>query len=456
MKKFGVSIFILILLFSTTTFASGDRVSLGYIYNSYKSHTEIIDDTNGNINTVSPTCFDLTSSGHLEINNIFDQEFVNEMHERGVMVTPFLSNHWGRKRAQNALNKPEVLADEIVEAIEKYNLDGVNVDLENLTANDKDRLTNFVRVLREKLGDSKIISVAVASNPNKLQKTWVAAYDYAGLAEYADYLVLMAYDEHSAGGSAGPVASINFVKNSIEVMLEEVSRDKIVLGMPLYGRVWGEGKDYGGEAIILSQIERIAKRYNAVAIFDEVTGTPTITIDVESGDHKAYVNGKYLEEGRYTIWYENEKSFSKKLELMNEFGLKGAALWALDNENDDFWNWYEKGFNVENYESEEAANERAYYEYQRAYYEYVEMLIENAEPLKLDCKIELKNSKIEVKKVDISVLMKTKIIEDLKVEEVSYPPLDQSTGKVIVANEHTKRTVKVSNNHHIKRYEKTY
>ena len=446
MKKFGVSIFILILLFSTTTFASGDRVSLGYIYNSYKSHTEIMDDTKGNINTVSPTCFDLTSSGHLEINNIFDQEFVNEMHERGVLVTPFLSKHWGRKRVQNALSKPEVLASEVADAVEKYNLDGVNIDLENLTMNDRDKLTEFVRILREKLGDSKILSVAVAANPNKLNKTWVAVYDYAGLAEFADYLVLMAYDEHSAGGSAGPVASINFVKISIEVILEDVSRDKVVLGIPLYGRIWEEGKEYGGEAVIISQVEKIAKRYKAVGIFEEKTGTPTITIDVKNGDKKAYVNGKYLEEGRYTIWYENEMSISKKLKLMNEFGLRGAALWALDNEHEDFWNWYEKGFNTNEYESEQEAKERSYYE-------YVEMLISNVEPLRLSDEIEMDNTEVKFKEEKKQGFRKINFVH-IETEKVQMPLLQENDEKVVIVNEHSRKAEKISNYRQIKRLEK--
>lgn len=437
MKRFGVSIFILILLFSTTTFASGDRVSLGYIYSSNKSHLDIINNTNGNINTVSPTCFDLTADGHLEINNIFDQEFVNEMHKREILVTPFLSNHWGRKRAQNAINKPEILAEEIANVIAKYNLDGVNIDLENLTYDDRENLTNFVKVLREKLGTSKIISVAVAANPNKLSKTWVSAYDYSGLSEYADYLVLMAYDEHSAGGSAGPVASLEFVTASIEAILEEVSRDKVVLGMPLYGRIWGEGKDYGGEAVIISQVERIIKRYKAVPIYDDKTATPTVTLDVYDGDKKAFVNGKYLEEGKYTIWYENEKSISKKLEVMNEYGLKGAALWALDNEQEEFWDWYEKSFNVDSYMSEKEASERNYYE-------YVEMLISGTEPLKLKGSISIKNSEIRFKNLQNLSKDFVKIkYEYVKVKDIQLPLLQQSYEKVMISNEYTKNKRKI-------------
>ena len=317
------------------------------------------------------------------------------MHEQNVIVTPFLSNHWAKGKAQAALQNADILSDEIIEAIEQYHLDGVNIDLENLNASDRDLLTNFVRVLREKMLKGKVLSIAVASNPDKLTTSWVAAYDYEKLAQYADYLVLMAYDEHSSGGAAGPVASINFVEESVKVLLETVSRDKIVLGMPLYGRYWkieelefGEEPTPGGEAIIQSQIEKIASRYRSTTpMYNEFTGTAILTIEVESGDNKAYVNGRYLEEGTYTIWYENEASILRKLAVMNEYGLKGAALWAIGNEGNNFWNYYERGFENENYESEKSIQERNYYEEVTRISKTVEPLKLKV-PLKVDHKIE--------------------------------------------------------------------
>lgn len=380
MKRFVVSIIILIFVVIPTLAlaVSNDRVSLGYIYNLSKSHTEIVNSSNGNVNTVSPTCLDLNNNGHLVVNNIFSQEFVNDMHEQNVLVTPFLSNHWSKGKAQAAINNADSLTDEIVETINKYNLDGVNIDLENLSSKDKDKLTNFIKLLREKMPEGKVLSIAVASNPNRLTTTWVAAYDYENLAKYADYLVLMAYDEHSEGGAAGPVASINFVEESVKEILEHVSRDKVVLGMPLYGRFWKEDAEVGGEAIIMSQIERIASRFKGVIPrYNEHTGTATLTIEVKEDDKRAYVNGRFLEEGTYTIWYENERSFQKKLSVMNLYGLKGAALWAIGNEGNNFWNYYSKGFNDEDYESEQSIMEKKYYE-------EVERIMQFVEPLKLD------------------------------------------------------------------------
>lgn len=352
MKKLIITGTAILTLFSSVTFAA-ERLSLGYIYNASKSHSEIIATTNNSINVVSPTCFDLKTNGRLEINDILDEQFIKDMHAQGIKVTPFLSNHWGRKRAQAALKNPMPLIEELVAAINKYNFDGVNVDLENLLPKDKDNLTNFMKFLRKALPREKTLSIAVAANPNKLTSTWIVAYDYKALAEYVDYMVVMTYDEHSYGGGEGPVAGIEFVEKSLQVVLEEVSKDKVVMGIPLYGRFWEQGEDVGGEAIVMGQMPNIINQYKLVPKYDVTTETPHVTLKVKEGQRGPYVNGRYLDAGTYNIWYENENSIKAKLELVNKYDILGAGLWALDNENVEFWNYYKSALNATPYESEE-------------------------------------------------------------------------------------------------------
>ena len=59
----------------------------------------------------------------------------------------------------------------------------------------------------------------------------------------ADYVIMMGYDEHFAGGEAGSVSSINYVKNGIAGMLENVPREKLIGGVPFYTRLWTEAGD---------------------------------------------------------------------------------------------------------------------------------------------------------------------------------------------------------------------
>lgn len=352
MKK-AILIASLIVLAIPTTSLAKERLSIGYIYNSSITHSQIVENTKNSVNVVSPTCFELNSNGRLVVNSLMNEEFVKEMHEKNIQVTPFLSNHWGRKKAKKALDNPEKLVEDIVNAVNKYDLDGINIDIENLTSGYRNKLTEFMRLLREAFPSDKVLSIAVAANPEKLETTWVAVYDYEKLAEYSDYLILMAYDEHCQGGSPGPVASIEFVEKSIQVVLEKVSKDKLVLGIPLYGRFWKDGEEYGGEAIVIGCVENIIKKYKNVPEFDLKTMTPKLKVEIDEIHTNAFVNGRYLEAGLYNIWYENENSIKAKLKLINKYNLLGAGLWALDNESAAFWEYYKDALNESEYETED-------------------------------------------------------------------------------------------------------
>lgn len=132
---------------------------------------EYVNQTNNALDTVSPSYFNIREDGSLKLNYL-SSYFIKSMHDRGIKVVPFLSNHWNRTAGINALQNVESLSTQIADYIEEYNLDGVNVDIENVTHEQRDQYTEFVRLLREKVPAHKEISVAVAANPNNWQVGW--------------------------------------------------------------------------------------------------------------------------------------------------------------------------------------------------------------------------------------------------------------------------------------------
>lgn len=240
MKKDLIKIICTILLIAVVYMnifsISHAKFNMSYLYGNY-NYISLVERTKGALNEVSPSYFDLNKDGSLLLNPV-DTNLVNKMHQKGITVVPFLSNHWDRDTGRKALANKENLATQIVNAIKKYNLDGVNVDLENLTEEDRISYVSFVRELRAKLPTNKTLSVAVAANPNGWNTGWQGSYDYKELGNVADYIILMAYDEHYEGGEEGPVASIEFVEDSIKYALKYISCDKLVLGVPFYGRYW--------------------------------------------------------------------------------------------------------------------------------------------------------------------------------------------------------------------------
>ena len=320
------------LVISSTSQLS-EKFSMTYLYGGSVSQQISKVKQAGTFDTVSPSYFDINSQGKLVVNTV-STELVNEMHAMGIKVVPMLSNHWDRNGGKLALANPEALAAQIAENVKKYNLDGVNVDIENVTQTERDKYTRLVAELRRLIPAEKEVSVAVAANPNGWTTGWHGSYDYEALAKHADYLMIMAYDESWQGSAAGPVASYDFVKKSIEYALKYAPAEKIVVGVPFYGRIWSENGDFNGYGIGLSVISNMLTDYNAKITYDEKARSPKAEFTVKAGDKEYTVGGKKLSPGNYTIWFENQRSISNKINLVHEYNLKGVGSWAINQATD--------------------------------------------------------------------------------------------------------------------------
>ncbi len=299
------------------------------------TYIQQVEATKGNVQLVSPSYFNLNTDGSLQITSQFDTKLVTEMHNRNIRIVPFVSNHWDRVLGQTALANRENLSTQIANFVKANNLDGINVDIENVTDKNRDDYTDFVRLLREKIPANKEVSVAVAANPNGWKTGWHGSYDYAKLATYADYLMLMTYDEHYAGGTSGAVASSPWVEKSIQYALNQgVPSDKIVLGLPFFGRYWKDG--VGGYGINMKKVDEIVTKYNGTITYDEIAKSPKAIVNIT--DSTTIVGGKTLVPGTYEFWYENTKSIQDKVALVHKYNLKGTGNWSLGTENTAIWN----------------------------------------------------------------------------------------------------------------------
>lgn len=322
--------------------SASDSINLGYVYfGDPKGFTNQVLRTNRTMNTVSPSYFDINPNGTLKLTYQVDPNFVSNMQNQGIRVVPFLSNHWDRELGRSMLANREQAANEIRDAVMKYNLNGINIDLENITHVDRDAFTDFVRLVREKLPSSKEVSVAVAANPNGWTAGWHGAYDYKNLSKYVDYLMIMTYDESFPGSEPGPVASKSFVERSVQYALGQgVPNDKIVIGLAHYGRYWIEGRAQGGNGLSTSQINQMLGLYESKVEFDEKTQSAKATVTIKENDPKTFVLGSALPTGTYTIWFENEQSYKAKASLVETYGLKGLGHWSIGQEDTSIWNSY--------------------------------------------------------------------------------------------------------------------
>lgn len=348
-KKYLCLIIILTMAlnFGLAANAKDYKYNMSYIYyGNADFFAQQVDDTQGSMNEVAPDYFSLDSSGNLVITPDTSASFVQNMHSGGVLVSPYLTNDWDQAKGIAALNNADKLSSDIAAAVTKYNLDGINIDIENVTPNERSAYVNFAKLLRDKLGSGKVISVAVAANPYGTKSGWAGSYDYAGLAKYCDYLMIMAYDESYYGSAPGPVASIGNVKKSVKYALSVVSKDKIVLGLPFYGRMWASnGGAPSGYGVSNSTIESLIKNYSGTVSVDSASQAAYATITVKATDTKPIIAGKALAAGTYIIWYSNEQSIKAELELVTKYDLKGTGSWSLGQEESNTWDYYKLWLN---------------------------------------------------------------------------------------------------------------
>ena len=324
--------------FSKLTDANS-RYSMTYLsYGSFDKQLEYVAMSNGGFSVLSPSYFNLTREGNLQLEEI-SPGYVDAMHRKNVKIVPFLSNHWDRAIGSKAMQNVETLAQDIAVAIDTYNLDGVNVDIENVTHEYRDAYTKLVRLLREKIPKHKEVSVAVAANPNGWNLGWHGSYDYEALGRVADHIFIMAYDEHYNGGEAGPVASVSFVEKSIQYALRYVPKEKIVLGVPFFGRIWSDDGSIRGVGITNKQIESALQKTGGISKIDGASKSVTARLTV-GNNHSVTVNGQKLKPGKYTVWYDNSDTLKYKLSLVDKYGLKGAGSWSVGQETRDVWDYY--------------------------------------------------------------------------------------------------------------------
>lgn len=344
----------LLLIYPIQTVGKTEMFNMSYVYfGNPSTYVDQVNNTKGSLQVVSPNYFDINEDGELVITWKLQTSFINEMKKRGIRVVPFLANHWNANAGINGLNNREKLAKDIANAIEKYNLDGVNVDIEGVGHAYRDAHTDFVRLLRLHIPKNKDVAVAVAANPRGIKTGWHGFYDYIGLSNHADYLMIMAYDEswESPESPIGPVSSITFFKNSIKYALKEgVPRDKIVNGLPFYGRMWKldgptlSGTSIHGRGLSSTRVGPLVKEFNGIVKFDDKTQSSYANFTIPKGKN-AILGTLELTEGDYVIWFENDRSIKAKLRIPGKYEIRGTGSWALFHETPDTWDYYTRWLN---------------------------------------------------------------------------------------------------------------
>ncbi len=291
-------------------------------YSEYAKAPDRTGETMDGVNVVSPSFFSLERGSNGEIyDNAKDDgaEYIEWAHNNNYQVWAMFSNNSLKDTTSQILNdyeKRETMIENLMDLVEEYNLDGVNVDFENMNESDKDVYSRFLIELAPRLKKiGKTLSVDVTAPDGS--ETWSLCFDRNTIANVADYIVFMAYDQYgTSSNKAGTTAGYNWVEANVKKFLgqEDVDPEKIILGIPLYMRLWEEEEDGTAKPEVV----------NMKDMFDVLPENQVATWDEELKQY--YV--EYEEDGKtYKMWVENEKSVGEKINLANQYNLAGIAFW---------------------------------------------------------------------------------------------------------------------------------
>ena len=296
------------------------------------------------VNVVSPSFFYINENGEFTENvGESGQAYVEWAHNNGYKVWPMVSNAPAANESieitseiMNSYENRKQLIEQIVEACVTYDLDGINIDFENMKQEDKDLYSRFIIELTPRLKEIGMVTTVDVTAPDG-SETWSMCFDRYVIGDVADYIIFMAYDEYGASSTtAGTTAGYDWIQLNLVKFLqtEEIEPDKLILGIPFYTRLWTE--DSAGEVL-----------RNPTVNMDDIEEVLPDDVERTWNDNLKQYYVEYQDgENTRKMWIEDVESLRAKVSLVNENNLAGVASWQKGMETDDVWQMLKEELNL--------------------------------------------------------------------------------------------------------------
>lgn len=276
------------------------------------------------VNVAAPTWFAvLNDSGSVEVRAT--QDYVDACHDRDMQVWAVLDNFTGPDGVQQAFLASDetrsAVMEKVIDKVVSMGIDGINVDIEGITSEYGEDYIEFIRELSIECRKNGL----VLSVDNYVPYNFNDFYRIEEQGLFADYVVIMGYDEHYAGSKeAGSVASIDYVTYGIEEALTMVPAEKLINGIPFYTRIWKTtANGVSSEAYGMDQTQQFIANHKMEVVWNAATCQNYAEV--------------HEDDASYQIWVEDADSIEKKLEVMQAHKIAGVAEWCLGMESSDVW-----------------------------------------------------------------------------------------------------------------------
>lgn len=310
---------------SWTTDPSGIRSAFYVTWDplSYVSLKENI----GKLNLVLPEWYFINPKT-LKLEERIDHKGYQLMKRSAVPIMPILTNNYDQQfnahTAHAILNdatKRTALIHDLITLCKKHGFTGFNIDFEELSESGDESLVNFIREASQAFHAAGLYLTQDIEPFN-------SDYNVKELAKYADYLFLMAYDEHSSTSEAGPVSSQKWIEAAVDHIAKDIPEEKIILGLAAYGYDW-TAKGDNNQTVSYREALSIASDTDSPIHYDE----DTYNLNFGYRDDTGTV---------HTVYFNDAATHFNTIRFGVEYGLAGFAVWRLGTEDSRLWQFYPK------------------------------------------------------------------------------------------------------------------
>ena len=301
------------------------------------------------INLVFPEWLFIDTNNNVKLQTRIDSAGLSQMRQKNLRILPMLTNFNSSKKDKDGNLAPDfdgnllhaILNDtsqqkrfiqQLIDTLTLYHLQGINVDFEELKEKTNKPLTRFQKNLFDAFHAKNLVVTQDVAAMND-------DYDFEQLANYNDYVILMAYDQHNPTSIAGPISDQKWVEEAVDQAAKKMDSKKIILGIGGYGYDWQirNFKDGTSKTVVkdLTYAEAIdfAKISNALIDFDNDNYNLHYTY-IEKPDDPSFPTITH------DIWFTDAATVFNVMRFADEYGLAGTALWRLGSQDPRTWSFY--------------------------------------------------------------------------------------------------------------------
>ncbi|HQF36682.1 MAG TPA: glycosyl hydrolase family 18 protein [Candidatus Dojkabacteria bacterium] len=280
--------------------------------------------------SASPVWYAVNSDGSLALKSTArNNKLRDEFKQNSIKIIPTIAD-FNSENLSIILNSPSKRSQHIqyiINEVNTYDYDGIDIDYEDIKSNDKEVFSLFVKELSENLHSyNKLLTIVLEPKTDAPEYTNFAtrqAQDWVEIAKYADEIRIMGYDyQHSYHTDSGPISSVQWLETILIYATEtlQIPPEKIVLALPLYGYNWDSTGSSKTTAVTWEDIQKIKINNSShTDVLDELS----------KENHLIY--------GTKHIWYQDSTSIIYRLELAQKYKIKGVIFWRLGGEDEKIW-----------------------------------------------------------------------------------------------------------------------